>query len=418
MKLCFQCNWSVQLTFSPFDSHLLGSFEYVKNKKKGTRKEKALFWTMDPRAEMERNLTDFANNYENFDPSYIAAIQALYAGDHGKGKHRFACKNVVHLLVPDGRGGKKRDKNTLIYPLADIKASKDTCKVFKGTIHKNLKVGINQVVHGKVLFEEDGVDEETKAKKWKCTIIDKEHDQFDSELSNVQDVTPFMVGDLKFYSQMLGKEDFDSSWCCHCRLKYAQWQGLSDVPGELWTLQAIKKQHDDNEGTPKTKGPAMMGVREYPHFDIPVENYIWPILHTLIGIGNNILTFVTEYADNHIQLLPARQIRLKEEMKELDEKIDEEKESIAFFNSSNTGSGKEMLKSAKSQLRDLKGTLNLATRLPTVVIDTTTVARHVTDVEATIRALDDELDEMKTTVNELTKAKVSRLYIIIHRCLC
>ena len=122
---------------------------------------------MDPRAEMERNLTDFANNYKNFDLSYIAAIQALYAGDHGKGKHRFACKNVLHLLVPDGRGGKKRDKNTLIYLLANIKTSKDTCEVFKGTIHENLKVGINQIVHRKDLFEEDGVDEKTNAKKWK-----------------------------------------------------------------------------------------------------------------------------------------------------------------------------------------------------------------------------------------------------------
>ena len=78
---------------------------------------------MDPKAELERHLTDFANNYEDFDPSYVDAIQALYAGDHGKGKHRFACKNVVHLTVPDGNDGTKRDKATVVYPLADIKAS-------------------------------------------------------------------------------------------------------------------------------------------------------------------------------------------------------------------------------------------------------------------------------------------------------
>ena len=181
------------------------------------------------------------------------------------------------------------------------------------------------------------------------------------------------------------------------------------MPVELWTLQAIKKQHDDNKGTPKTKGLVTKGVQEYPHFDIPVENYIWSILHTLIGIGNNIFTFLTRYTDNHIQLLPACQIWLKEEIKELSEKIDEEKESIAFFNSLNTGSGRKMWKSANRQLRDLKGTLNLVTPSPIFGIDTTFVVQHVKKVEAKIKTLDDGLDEMKTTVDELTKAKVSHL---------
>ena len=58
--------------------HLLGSFEYVKNKKKGTKKEKAVYWVINPRAELKRHLTDFANNYEDFDPCYyVVAIQAL-----------------------------------------------------------------------------------------------------------------------------------------------------------------------------------------------------------------------------------------------------------------------------------------------------------------------------------------------------
>ena len=368
-----------------------------------------MYWTMDPRAELERNLTDFANNYENFDPSYVTNIQSLYAGDHGKGKHRFACKNVVHLIVPDGKNSTKRDKHTVIYPLADIKASKDTCEVFKGTIHENLKSGINQVVHGKVLFEDKGVDEKTKKKKWNCRIIDPSHSLFMSESSNVMDVVPYMVGDLKFFSQMLGKEDFDSAWCCICRLKYAELQGLSNVKGELWTLDAIKKKHDDNECPPKTKGAAMMGVREYPYFDIPVENYIWPILHTLIGIGNNILTFLTDYADNNVQLLPTRQIRLKEEIKELDKKIEEEKESIQFFESSSAGSGKELLKSAKNQLHEMKVRL-----VPIVCADRReALKKEVKEVEAKIKALKEELEEMKATVKKLRKEKVSDMCILI-----
>jgi len=383
-----------------------GVFSYVKNKKKGTRKENAVWWSMDPRAEFERNLADFANQCPDFDPKRIGAIQAIYAGDHGQGKHRFACKNVVHMLVDDGNGGLKQDKSqephTVIYPLADIKASKDTCEVFKGTIHQHLATGINQIVHGKVLFEKVEVTDK-EGKQWKCTVIDKEHAKFDVETSEVVDAEPFMIGDLKYYSQMLGKEDFDSSWCCHCQLKYAEWQGLNDAVGAPWTLDLLRAQHVANERPPKATGVAMKGVREIPLFDIPVENYIWPILHTLIGIGNNILAYLVDYADNFIQLLPSQQVRLKKDVKILDKKIDEERASIAHFDSANTGSGKEMLKIAKRKIREMKSAINYVEGEAKEKLQ-----KDIDEKEKEVSSLEAEREAMSKELERLKKEKSSK----------
>jgi len=60
-----------------------------------------------------------------------------------------------------------------------------------------------------------------------------------------------------------------------------------------------------------------MGVREGPYFDIPVTRYIWPILHTLIGVGNGILDYLIDIIESKIQPIPAKEVRMKRELREL-----------------------------------------------------------------------------------------------------
>lgn len=394
-----------------------GSHEFVKNKSKGTRTEKAVYWTMDPKAECERNIDDFANSNGNFHPNQVKFIQTIYAGDHGQGKHRFACKNVIHLESPDGKGGVKRDKQTVIYPLADIKASKDTCEVFKATIHEDLAEGINQIVHGKVLFElvDEEEEDRPKSKRWKCTVIDKNHDRFNDEVpasdgSAVLDITPYMVGDLKFYSQMLGKEGFDSWWCYHCNLGLSEWQGFPGSEGTPWTLESLKIQADKNKRD-KLTGSNRMGVREeYPYFDIPVENYIFPILHTLIGVGNNILTYLTNYADNHVQILPTRQITLKEEIKKLDKEILDNQISRNFFDdTSSSSSGASAIKNLKFNIRNWRGDL-VAIESAGQVDQTRQAAikSKIDDAEKGIKRLEDERKAMTKEIDGLKKKRTSK----------
>ena len=151
-----------------------------------------------------------------------------------------------------------------------------------------------------------------------------------------------MVGDLKFLSMMLGKVDFDSYWCYLCMLSHPDWQQKGYASdGELWTLDKLKKQAE----IAKTKdGKERKGVREDPYFDIPVERFIWPILHTLIGIGNNILKYLVDIVENEIQHIPPKEMQVKRKLKELEDQLEEQREVRDDWDSVNDGYGKELLK--------------------------------------------------------------------------
>jgi hypothetical protein len=162
------------------------------------------WWKMDPVHELLLRLTDGANaEKDSFDPNDNDTIFDIYAGDHVKSKHRFVCKVVVKMKTICSQ------KWCRVFPLADISCSKDTCEVFIGTIKKTLAKGINNIVDGKVKFSH-GVG------CWSCTLIDKDDNEYHMESNTTNNVILFMVGDLKFYSQMLGKVEFDGGWCYHC----------------------------------------------------------------------------------------------------------------------------------------------------------------------------------------------------------
>ena len=173
---------------------------------------------------------------------------------------------------------------------------------------KNLKEGINAVHHGKLVFDKDAA-----TSKWTCSVISPLHEEFSSASPNLVDCNAYMVGDLKFMSMMLGKEDFDSYWCYVCSLCHAVWQDEGHADGFEWSLEKLKEQEAKvKEGN--LEGRPRLGVRENPYFDIPVSQFVWPLLHTLIGIGNNILKYLVDYADTEIQHTPVIEIRLRKEL--------------------------------------------------------------------------------------------------------
>ena len=65
------------------------------------------------------------------------------------------------------------------------------------------------------------------------------------------------------------------------------------------------------------EGTDMMGVREMPYFNIPIDRVVWPLLHALIGIGNNLLQWLVELGDSEVQCLPGSEIKMIEETKTL-----------------------------------------------------------------------------------------------------
>lgn len=60
------------------------------------------------------------------------------------------------------------------------------------------------------------------------------------ELAQCQ-VEIFMVGDLAFYSMMLGKENMLLHWCWRCSMSKNEWTENVDGPrtGTEWTLEGL-----------------------------------------------------------------------------------------------------------------------------------------------------------------------------------
>jgi hypothetical protein len=52
------------------------------------------------------------------------------------------------------------------------------------------------------------------------------------------------------------------------------------------------------------KGTSKRGVKECPYFDIPIEQAVWPLLHALIGIGNQLLQLIVDLGETEMQCLP------------------------------------------------------------------------------------------------------------------
>ena len=375
-----------------------GTWSY--DKKDGKRPEKVSWWTMDAAEELELRCTDFANIGDDFCPQDIEYIHSIYTGDHGKGKFRMGAKLVIGLK------GKK--KAVAVYPLADVKCKKDTGEVFKETVHENLAAGINKVEHGRVKFEknDDG--------KWKASIIDQDHVDFNGD--DTVDTTAFMIGDLKFLSMILGKENFDGLWCYLCSLYYDDWQKDGHECGTPWTLDRLKAQvllSKDLDGKER------MGVREDPYFEIPVERFIWPILHTLIGIGNAILKNLIDVIENEIQSLTPRELKLKREVRELVDKLKLLMDEKDEWDSSNENSGSQELKEYKRLLAVSKKKMKNMEDYETFVDENGENDQeyadenlHLLDCLDRIKNLEEERREMARVLKEKRKVKSSKLKIL------
>ena len=308
-------------------------------REEGQRKIAIRWWTMDPKDEVFLRLADYANGTANFHPNTIDTIFAVFSGDHGTGKHRFICKLVVRTT--------KREKWYRVFPLGDISSSKDSCDIFKGTIKDNLASGINDIVGSYVKFtcnESNG--------KWECCIIHDDDDEYDPMSSSIIPIVAVMVGDYKFYSQMLGKEGYDSYWCPHCKLNRTEWQAGCDYNVEGWDLLSLRAQHQSNINT-NAEGIEMKGVKEDPYFVIPVDCYVPGTLHLKLGNLNNAVDYVVDFADKKVQPVSPEQHQLRQDVKKLFIDIQLAMEEKDYWDSDNDDAGKEIVKRAKVLLRQL-----------------------------------------------------------------
>ena len=156
-------------------------------------------------------------------------------------------------------------------------------------------------------------------------------------------------------------------------------------------------------------GAARKGVREQPYFDIPLWRYIWPVLHTLIGVGNDILDYLIDIVDSEIQALPAKEIRMKRELRDLEKEDNEMVEARDYFDSKNEGSGTELIK--KYRLEKKEETKNKEQMEDGGRQDDEEykmLCQKIETLEADIQKLLKERKQMTTDIENLRKRKKNK----------
>jgi hypothetical protein len=119
------------------------------------------------------------------------------------------------------------------------------------------------------------------------------------------------AGDHSFFAAILGKENMSGSWCTWCMLSKARWIDAAHLPGELWTIEKIYEIHHNvtENGMPAIPENGK-GCTDKPLFNaIPICNFVIPILHIIIGIGNSLVDCIFEWIEERIEKLTPDQIQ-------------------------------------------------------------------------------------------------------------
>jgi hypothetical protein len=128
------------------------------------------------------------------------------------------------------------DKPTIskVFQIASISHSKDDLSILRPT-------EIDPVGRGARLTVEGGNFSVTKDSKGDLNL------SFSAQMGNdIICSVPnrvLVVGDLKFFAQMLGRENMSRSWCMWCQSHPSEWKSLSrSFPP--WTIELLKRHKD------------------------------------------------------------------------------------------------------------------------------------------------------------------------------
>jgi len=118
-----------------------------------------------------------------------------------------------------------------------------------------------------------------------------------------------IADDLAFYATILGKEIISSEWCTWCKLSKSGWTHAGHHLGECWTLDAMQELRQELALGNLNDADNMKVYTELPLFDsVPIEKHIVPVLHLLIGVGNNLLESLLEWIYEQIEKLTHHEV--------------------------------------------------------------------------------------------------------------
>ena len=91
-------------------------------------------------------------------------------------------------------------------------------------------------------------------------------------------------------------------WCHWCNLSPKEWSNKSHTKGMLWTIDLLKKSFNDKENNESMTSYEKKGSVKKLLFDsVPIENYIFSLLHAEIGVGNKIVYTYFDWINERIE---------------------------------------------------------------------------------------------------------------------
>jgi hypothetical protein len=223
-------------------------------------------------------------------------MDIVFGGDHGARRFRA----VIQLIFRNVQCHVKPYAVTI--HVGNIDCNKDTREVLERTIGKELNEGLRRI-SGKILVVH--VVNDSCTVTFSDELPGDENELFFSFLTRT-----LIAGDLAFYATILGKENMSSVWCTWCTLSKNVWALPGHHLGKCWTIGDMCDVRDNVAvGNISNDPENIKGCTELPLFDsVAVENYIVPVLHLLIGVGNSLLESLLEWVLERIEKLTHHEV--------------------------------------------------------------------------------------------------------------
>jgi hypothetical protein len=247
--------------------------------------------------EVQRRGSTFFGGYNQID--------VLFGGDYGARRFRAVTKLIFRSNVqPD------LEPFSIVMQVGNIDVAKDTRSVLERTLRIPLNESLKRVHGKKVLVHL--LDNDTPP----VTLTEELPGEQENNNFISFHVRTFITGDLAFFATILGKENMSTQWCTWCKLSRVEWSNPNHVRGEPWSIEGIQRVRFSVAENNLLEMPEnIKGCTAIPLFDaVPIENFIVPVLHLLIGVGNALLESFLDGIEERVETITPPEIVMKNEV--------------------------------------------------------------------------------------------------------
>ena len=252
--------------------------------------------------EMEAQLSR-ALQSKHVDPKEVKRVSNVSGGDKGGDAFQFGSRIKVEF-----HGSRK----TMFVQIsvAELICRQDTAELIERTILPNITKGLETIATSP-LFVYLNADDEVK-----CVFGGCPGDIVPERVKRLERVRLFISGDLAFFSMALGRESMSGHWCFLCQLRRAQFS-KGDERAAMWNMEELLRVAGEVNG-----GKAKLGVKKKPWWPfIPLHHYVIPLLHVLIGIGNDLLYAFMDWVNDEVESLDQQEVRTRRSVQSAEHKI-------------------------------------------------------------------------------------------------